>query len=156
MKRCPQCNRVERDDALVFCRIDGAALLGESSALDSETARLGEGATELDTSILPHRTDAQVSRATGPTTALPPSATGHTRELYKSRSSKAVLLPIAAVALIAIAISGYFIGRKFIGSPTDKAIESVAVLPFENKSGNADSEYLSDGLAESLIYRLSQ
>src|SRR5262249_34541473 len=33
---------------------------------------------------------------------------------------------------------------------------SVAVLPFENRSGNADSEYLSDGLAESLIYRLSQ
>ena len=25
-----------------------------------------------------------------------------------------------------------------------------------NRSGNADSEYLSDGLAESLIYRLSQ
>ncbi len=32
----------------------------------------------------------------------------------------------------------------------DKGIESVAVLPFENKSGNADSEYLSDGLSESL------
>ena len=38
----------------------------------------------------------------------------------------------------------------------ERGIESVAVLPFENKSGNADSEYLSDGLAESLIYRLSQ
>ena len=37
-----------------------------------------------------------------------------------------------------------------------KGIESVAVLPFENKSSNADSEYLSDGLSESLIYRLSQ
>ena len=29
-------------------------------------------------------------------------------------------------------------------------------LPFSFESGNADSEYLSDGLAESLIYRLSQ
>jgi serine/threonine-protein kinase len=35
-------------------------------------------------------------------------------------------------------------------------INSLAVLPFENRSGNADSEYLSDGLPESLIYRLSQ
>src|SRR5688572_5019677 len=36
------------------------------------------------------------------------------------------------------------------------AIDSVAVLPFQNQSSDADSEYLADGLAESLIYRLSQ
>ena len=30
------------------------------------------------------------------------------------------------------------------------------MLPFENRSGTADADYLSDGLAESLIYRLSQ
>src|SRR5258708_10070945 len=29
-------------------------------------------------------------------------------------------------------------------------------MPFQNKSADADTEYLSDGLAESLIYRLSQ
>ena len=33
---------------------------------------------------------------------------------------------------------------------------AVAVLPFENASGNPDSEYLSDGITESLINSLSQ
>lgn len=35
-------------------------------------------------------------------------------------------------------------------------INSIAVLAFQNKDSDADTEYLSDGLAESLIYRLAQ
>jgi len=75
MKRCPRCNRVENDDALAFCRVDGAALVGDSSPLGGEagTARLGSApaASEVETSILPHSREAAMSRATAPTTALP-------------------------------------------------------------------------------------
>jgi len=32
MKRCPQCNRVESEEALKFCRVDGAPLVAESES----------------------------------------------------------------------------------------------------------------------------
>ena len=155
MKRCPTCNRVEADDALGFCRADGTTLISDSLPLNSETqtAQLGSpsAATEIETGILPHTTDAGMSRAPGPTTVLPaPPTRSPTHDLTRPRRRK-VLLAAGAFVAVALAIGGYFITGK-----RERAIESVAVLPFENKSGNADSEYLSDGLAESLIYRLSQ
>ena len=38
----------------------------------------------------------------------------------------------------------------------DEVIESVAILPFANDSGDPATEYLSDGIAESLINRFSR
>jgi TolB-like protein/Flp pilus assembly protein TadD len=145
----------------VFCRTDGTALVSGSSPAESEagTAQLGShlGPSEVHTSILPHTTDTTGGRATGPTTSLPgQSSTGKTEQFTIIRRPRVVVIGVAAILLIAIVVAGYLLAGRFFAPEKDRAIESVAVLPFENKSGNADSEYLSDGLAESLIYRLSQ
>ena len=37
-----------------------------------------------------------------------------------------------------------------------QAIDSIAIVPFENRSGNPELEYVSDGIAEGITHRLSQ
>jgi serine/threonine protein kinase/Tfp pilus assembly protein PilF len=72
-----------------------------------------------------------------------------TKRILKAR--KSYLFPAAAVFIIFLAVAGLvlFTGRS-------EAIDSIAVLPMENLSGNSDQEYFSDGMTEELITYLGK
>ena len=67
--------------------------------------------------------------------------------------SKMLLWSIAGLVVLALAVGGVFLWRSRSDS---EQITSVAVMPFVNVSNDPDSEYLSDGITESLINNLSQ
>jgi len=61
-----------------------------------------------------------------------------------------VILTAVIAATAAIVVDSYR------SRNSGKSIQSIAVMPFVNESGNPDIEYLSDGMTETLISNLSQ
>jgi len=75
-----------------------------------------------------------------------PASVGHEVRRHK----RAAAMIIVALLLVAVALAGiFYFGQRSAG------INSLAVLPFVNAAHDPNTEYLSDGLSESLIDRLS-
>jgi serine/threonine protein kinase/Flp pilus assembly protein TadD len=71
----------------------------------------------------------------------------------QARSHKFATAIIGVLLVGVISTVSYFAFVSRGGSA--KQISSIAVMPFVNESGNADVEYLSDGMTETLIKSLS-
>jgi serine/threonine protein kinase/Tfp pilus assembly protein PilF len=91
---------------------------------------------------------------TTPDFTLQPTAPLSFPPLATSRwlSPRTLLLGTLALAVI---VAAMLVAVRYDVFGSDR-IDSVAVLPFANATGNPGSEYLSDGLSESIIDSLSQ
>jgi serine/threonine protein kinase/TolB-like protein/Tfp pilus assembly protein PilF len=70
------------------------------------------------------------------------------------RHKKKIAVMLAAVVAICAAL-GYWVYHAKVAAIGGGPIDSVAVLPFTNTGGDPDTEYLSDGITESVINSLS-
>ena len=78
-----------------------------------------------------------------------------TTEKHKPKKLRKTMTGSLAGLMVIIAVTiGYLLINK--SRESVKAIDSLAVLPLENMSGDPDQEYFSDGMTEALITELSR
>ena len=93
---------------------------------------------------------------------LTPEGIKHTEDvdLADKRVSKKRTWIYVTLICAVLSVALFFVGRLSApgsgASPTGPPEKSIAVLPFENATHNADTEYLSDGISEALINSLSE
>jgi eukaryotic-like serine/threonine-protein kinase len=115
-----------------------------NKALEKDRRLRYQSAADLRADLQRVKRDLDSARLGVTTTA------GRVMEGGRWRTSR--IIAIATLVLVSLmAITAWSIFNR-----DGSAIESIAVLPFHNASGDANAEYLSDGLSESVINNLSQ
>jgi serine/threonine-protein kinase len=125
-----------------------------------ELRRELDAGTDYDTTVSPPTsTERRLVTDSGstPQTAarsgsIPPAVSSAEYVVQGLKGNKLVV----ALSLVILIGGGGFFAYYLHARTNEVAIESIAVLPFDNSSSDQDTEYLADGLTESLIYRLSQ
>jgi len=108
---------------------------------------------ELDAWIQSRKSPA-VEPEDAPTAVLVPTTIAADRGPVATPKPR-LWLALAAILCIAVAAVGWLVFRHRTTNVVDTRIQSLAVLPLRNLSGDPAQEYLADGMTEALIGRLA-
>jgi eukaryotic-like serine/threonine-protein kinase len=123
-----------------------------------ELRRELEGAEQLDTAVAPSSVGSTISSETsgGATAsgAAVSTAPASSAEYIVTRIKQHKLA--TTIALLVFIIGAVGLGMYLHARSTEVPIDSIAVLPFANTNADPNTDFLSDGITESIISSLSQ
>ncbi len=100
---------------------------------------------------LPVQTSANATKTSTLISAQQMSSAEYVASEIKRHKTAAALVSLSLVVAASAIIYFFYFSRL-----TNATIDSIAVLPFTNQSGDENADYLSDGIPETIIYSLSQ
>ena len=137
--------------------LDFQAKLERSAAPDKKHINSLEKNPEAQTQILETEPTGAPVETISTKDEIAPTTTSSAEYIFSEiRAHRRASFAVLAILLASIIGLGYWFFSNRAISPDAEQIKSIAVLPFENGSGDAGLDYLSDGLSESLIDKLSQ
>jgi serine/threonine protein kinase/tetratricopeptide (TPR) repeat protein len=118
-----------------------------SKSLEKDRALRYQSAAEIGADLKRLKRDSDTARVTAATAAV-------TKAAPPARNSKLRMGVLAAGLSIAVVVGLVLLFS--IKHEKEISLDSVAVLPFVNATGNPDVEYLSEGITQGLINTLAQ